>query len=42
MSVYISAEYAHNGSLRMDGLDYQARMDFGSTFGASGGVQFSF
>jgi hypothetical protein len=42
MSAYVSAEWATSGSLRINALDYQAQFDFGSTFGASGGLQFSF
>jgi len=42
MSAYATAEWAHNGMLRINGLEYQAQFDFGSTFGVSGGLQFSF
>ncbi|MBN9692997.1 MAG: hypothetical protein J0M24_22365 [Verrucomicrobia bacterium] len=42
MSAYLSAECANNGALRINGLDYQAKFDFGFTYGASGGLLFSF
>lgn len=42
MSAYGSVEWATNGTLRIDGLDYQTEFDFGSTYGASLGLQFSF
>lgn len=42
LSGYVTVELAHNGGLNIDGLDYQARLDFGSTYGASGGLQFNF
>jgi hypothetical protein len=42
MSAYLSAECADNGALRINGLSYQAKLDFGFTYGASAGLQFSF
>ncbi len=42
MKAYLGIEWATSGSLRIDGLDYQAQFDFGSTYGASGGLEFSF
>ncbi|HAB19787.1 MAG TPA: hypothetical protein PLX89_17735 [Verrucomicrobiota bacterium] len=42
IGAYVTAEWAHNGDMVIDGLEYQAMFDFGSTYGASAGVQFSF
>jgi hypothetical protein len=42
LGVYGGFEWAYNGALRIQGLNYEAVFDFGSTFGVNGGVQLSF
>lgn len=42
IGLYAGFEWSYNGALRIQGLNYEAVFDFGSTFSVNGGANFSF